>query len=145
MREVAIRIIDKTGNAFTLNVSTPSNGTRVWEGIKDISVIADGGSWKALKPGFLRYNFGKTRVRKSKNGDVTTRDLLVLSPDGAGIKSYDQGDVFGMQLFEYEDVLGVNDQGEGFVIQPWVLNITPGRVRWEKLGWGDLLNPGLAD
>ena len=135
MRDVFIRIMDKSGNALTLDVSTPSNGTRVWVGLtKDIGETPVIGSWKTLKQGFLRYNFGKTRVRKSVNGDLTTRDLLILSPDATGIKTFDGRDKFGMQLFEYKDALGVNDRGEGFVIQPWVLSITPGRVRWEKMG-----------
>ena len=138
MRNALIKIIDKSGNAFTLDVSTPSNGTRIWEGIKDIKVIPYIGSWKTLKQGFMRYNFGKTRARKSHNGDITTRDLLILSPDGSGTKTFDDNDKFGMQLFEYEDVLGVNDSGEGFVIQPWVLSITPGRVRWENIGLWDV-------
>jgi hypothetical protein len=80
------------------------------------------GEWETQEKGFIRYNSGKTRSRLSGNGDLTTRDLLILGPNG--VKTFDGDDLFGMQLFEYEDALGVNDEGEGTVHQPWVLSVT---------------------
>ena len=136
MRNVYISIMDKSGNAFTLYVSTPSTSKGFWDAYTKGLVwggVSNTGSWKSMKLGFIRYNFGKTRVRSSDNGDATTRDLLILSPDGEGIKTYDGQDRFGMQLFEYQDTFGINDEGEGTVIQPWVLGISPGRIRWEKI------------
>jgi hypothetical protein len=137
MRNVFLKIMDKSGNTFTLDVSTPGAGTKVWHGltvaITDPAPVI--GSWKAMEKGFLRYNFGKTRSRLSHNGDRTTRDLLILSVNGVGINAYDdKSEQFGIQLFEYEDWSGVNDEGEGFIIQPWVVSLTPGRIRWEKAG-----------
>ena len=34
---------------------------------------------------------------------------------------------------EYVDVLSSNSEGEGFVIQPWVLALTPGRISWRVI------------
>jgi hypothetical protein len=135
MRDINLRIQDKSGNTFKLYVSTPGAGTKIWRGItEDMTAEQVTGSWRSLNKGFLRYNFGKTRSRFSHNGDRTTKDLLVLGPTGTeGIETYDRWDKFGIQLFEYEDVFGVNDEGEGFVIQPWVVTLEPGRIQWSKL------------
>lgn len=89
------------------------------------------GDWKVLDEGFIRYRSGKTKSRFTENGDLTTSDLLILGP--GGIKTYDGNDRFGMQLFEYADVLSSNSEGEGFVIQPWVLALTPGRISWRVI------------
>jgi hypothetical protein len=135
MRDVYLKIMDKSGNAFTLDVSTPSAGTKILEGITQgiTSPPPVIGSWNAIDQGFLRYRFGKTRSRLTQNGDMTTRDLLFLAVDEVGINTFDKKDEkFGMQLFEYEDWTGVNNEGEGVVIQPWVLKLIPGRIKWEK-------------
>jgi len=135
MRNDYISIMDKSGNAFTLYVSTPGLGAAYASAFTKGIAWGNGpklGSWKSMKAGYIRYFFGKTRLRFSDNGDATTNDLLIFSPDGQGIKTYDSQDSFGIQLFEYEYAFGVNDEGEGTVIQPWVLGLTPGRIRWEK-------------
>ena len=135
MRDKVLQITDKSGTAFKMLVSTPSAGTKAWQGLTEdfFGPAPDEGNWKARDKGFLKYNFGRTRSRLSNNGDATTRDVLILGYDG--VKSYDGSDSFGMQLFEYEDWTGVNDKGEGFVIQPWVLSLTPGRILWEISLW----------
>ena len=145
MREVYIKIMDKSGTTFSLDISTPGMGTKIWHAITEDFTGQEPvmGTWKALEKGFLRYNFGRTRSRISNNGDLTTRDLLILSVDGVGIGTYDRkSEVFGMQLFQYEDWNGVNAEGEGIVVQPWVLNIAPGRIKWEMLGLQYLQSPG---
>ena len=132
MRDINLQIIDKSGNTFKMFVSTPGAGTKVWRGFTQSMTASQViGSWRSLDKGFLKYNFGKTRSRFSNNGDQTTKDLLVSGPTGKeGIETYDDRDRFGIQLFEYEDVFSVNDEGEGFVIQPWVINLEPGRIQW---------------
>lgn len=131
MRDKVLQITDKSGNTFKMFVSTPSAGTKAWHGLTEdfFGPPPDEGTWKTPDKGFIRHNFGRTRSRLSNDGDVTTRDVLILGNEG--IKSYDGSDRFGMQLFEYEDWTGVNDKGEGFVIQTWVLNLRPGRILWE--------------
>jgi|SoiMethySBSTD1v2_1073268.scaffolds.fasta_scaffold99236_5 hypothetical protein len=142
MREATLRITDKKGMWFRMKVATPSNknkvvepvGNWVWRrmGGDSLSFLTAEGSWKASDEGFIKFRSGKARPRSSSNGDFTTRDLLILGNDG--IRSYDGKDLFGMQLFEFEDVLSVNDEGHGFIIQPWVLAIAPGRIKWTVIG-----------
>lgn len=134
MRNEELTILDKIGNKFTMKVSTPGLGTKVWRGFtQDMGAEQVTGSWRTYDHGFIRFNFGKTRSRFSNNGDRTTRDLLVAGPTGTeGIRTYDRSDKFGIQLFEYEDVFGVNDEGEGFIIQPWVVTMLPGRIQWTR-------------
>ena len=142
MREKILRITDKSGNIFRMKISTPDIKRKVLAGASDLAnglpvvrYLPDytaGGSWAVLDEGFVKYRSGPLRPRASHNGDLTTRDLLVLG-DG-GLESYDRRDLFGMQLFEYEDAIGVNKKGEGFVIQPWVVAATPGRISWKVIG-----------
>ncbi len=142
MRNNVLKIVDKSGNSFKLRVSTPTTKARlaVGAGVGANKLVGDNrtaremlsgilsGDWKTVDKGFIRYESGKTRSRLAHNGDRTTRDLLILGIDG--VKFYDGQGYFGMQLFEYEDLLGTNQEGEGFVIQPWVVNLTPGRIKW---------------
>lgn len=122
-----------------MKVSTLDLQTRAWNVGTDVAdwldrfdVLPDltkNAHWKVIDEGFVRFRSGAVRTRSSNNGDLTTRDVLILGKEG--IEAYDGRDLFGMQLFEYEDLLGVNEKGEGFVIQPWVVSLTPGRIRWE--------------
>jgi hypothetical protein len=143
MRDEVLEIRDKRGTTFKMKVSTPTSKKRLLvrtvERAKDLVTINDSnwfdwalsGDWKTVGEGFIRYRVGKTRSRPSGNGDLTTRDLLILGAEG--IKTYDGQDLFGMQLFEYEDLLGTNSSGEGLVIQPWVIALTSGRISWKLL------------
>ena len=112
----------------------------MWQGTKRVLTRGGwfGGSifgeWEAVDEGFIHLRSGKTRTRFSENGDLTTSDMLILG-DG-GIKMYDGNDLFGMQLFQYQDILGSNSKGEGTVIQPWVVGLTPGRIFWKRISWG---------
>lgn len=144
MRHSVVRITDKTGTSFRMKLATTTTKGRLAAEVGEQvnkRILSDftvgrkalawvrAGDWETEEKGFIRYHSGKTRSRLSGNGDLTTRDLLILGPDG--VKTYDGDDLFGMQLFEYEDALGVNDEGEGTVHQPWVLSIVPGRIRWK--------------
>jgi hypothetical protein len=142
MREVVLRITDKKGVWFRMKVETPSNKNKILGGIgkaarifpygDQIPDLVPDASWKVSDEGFIKFRSGKARPRSSTNGDVTTRDLLILGELGA--RSYDGNDSFGMQLFQFEDVLSVNEKGEGFIIQPWVIAVTPGRIKWAVIG-----------
>jgi hypothetical protein len=142
MRKVVLRITDKKGTWFRMKVETPSNknkvvgglgkAARIFPGLKSLPDLVPDGSWKVSDEGFIKVRSGKARPRFSSNGDLTTRDLLILGDQG--VKSYDRKDLFGMQLFEFEDLLSVNHEGEGFIIQPWVIAVTPGRIRWTIIG-----------
>lgn len=146
MRHSALRITDKNGASFKMKVSTTTAKGRIAAGagqqlnkrlLRDNDTARDLlagvllGEWKTYDQSFIRYHSGQTRSRLTHNGDMTTRDLLILGVDG--IKAFDGSEQFGMQLFEYEDVLGVNDEGEGFVIQPWVVSLTLGRIWWKVI------------
>ena len=103
MREVVLRITDKKGVWFRMKVETPSNKNKILGGIGKIARIFPYGdelpdlvpdvSWKVSDEGFIKIRSGKARPRFSTNGDLTTRDLLILGELGA--KSYDGNDSFG--------------------------------------------------
>jgi hypothetical protein len=77
------------------------------------------GYWRVLDHGFIRYDSGK--VLALRNGsDATTTDKYLVNLDGT----------WGMQLWDYEDGLGVNGAGAGAVTQPWVLRFSPGKFSW---------------
>ena len=134
-----MRIGDRKGKSFKIHIATPTN----WDLIKNV-YVADhnsyrypmtgsrigksefgkirGGNWRAVDKGFIRYNSGKIISTNSgvREGDLTTNDLYLMNLDGS----------WGIKLFEYEYVWNVNEAGNGFVIQPWVLQMTVGRFSW---------------
>src|SRR5436305_904920 len=141
MRVHTIEIADRAGNTFRMEVSTIRSAGRVRDvfagdydrldipmtGIKNddgkvghivIDHAFNNGSWRVLDKGFLRFNSGRAVTRYSK--DVTTRDVILMNMDGT----------WGMKLFDYEDVIGVNSEGTGTVAQPWVLQAKDGRFSW---------------
>lgn len=138
MSGIVLEINDKNNRSFKIIIYTPSSQLSLIRFVKDAKRAltrggwfggSPSGSWKTVDEGFIRFRSGETRSRFSGNGDLTTLDLLILGPEG--IKAYDGQDRFGLQLFEYEDFFGANSEGEGFVIQPWVINLTPGRISWK--------------
>jgi hypothetical protein len=79
----------------------------------------DAGNWRVIDQGFIRYHSGK--VLRANAGDLTTIEIYLVNLDGT----------WGMKFFEYEGKFGgANDEGEGFIIQPWVLGIDQGRFSW---------------
>jgi hypothetical protein len=140
MSDTFVEIKDKSGNTFRMKFSRPTSKfmivkyPQIWKRMLTSGGWFGGsvaGNWKTLDEGFIRYHAGKTRTRFSENGDLTTSDLIITGSEG--IKTFDGPDVFGMQLFEYEDIWGPNSRGEGIVIQPWVINLAPGRINWRRL------------
>jgi len=140
MRFKVVQIRDKRGTTFRIKVSRPKSDFILLKWAQDWKTIltqggwfggAVSGDWKTLDEGFIRYRSGKTRSRFTDKGDLTTADLLILAPEGgAGSPTYDRKDLFGIQLFEFEDMSGINVEGEGIVVQPWVITVTPGRMKW---------------
>ena len=89
-----------------------------------ISVAMDfryrnGGTWRTLDKGFIRFNSGQV-----ESVDVTgwggTVHIRLVSSEGS----------WGIQLDNYQDFWGVNDDGTGSVSQAWVLGLAPGRISW---------------
>jgi hypothetical protein len=144
MRNHTVQISDRDGHSFKMALSTVSaagrvkdgfggdfqNGWATMTGLRDQhgdarvgNIYWDRqvpGNWRTLDQGFLRYGGGKLVNRDDRSRGVDTRDVFLLTMDGT----------WGMQLFEYEDTLGVNDEGTGSVIQPWVVGFTPGKISW---------------
>jgi hypothetical protein len=147
MRNHTVEISDNAGHAFKMAISTVQS----WGHVKDTLAGNDQkagwvpmtgmgtrspdsdpragqisswdqvpGTWRAIDKGFIRYSSGKLIIRNSHNGDITTRDIVLMNLDGT----------WGMQMWEYEDVNGVNDQGQGAVNQPWVVGFPPGKFSW---------------
>ena len=145
MKKHKLRITDKKSTSFKMTVWTVKTRSRLLTGAIEGGIDLIGatnfghdwlsrvglGEWETIDKGFIRFQSGSVRSRLSHNGDRTTRDLIMLGE--SGVKVYDGKGFFGMQLFEYEDIFGVNRQGEGFVIQPWVINLEPGRIGWKVL------------
>jgi hypothetical protein len=139
MDKKVLRITDKRGTWFRLKVATRDIKSKAGSAVNSFADFINIGvpslsgqaHWLSMDEGFIRPRSGLVRVRASSNGDLTTRDALILAH--SGIKTHDGNDLFGMQLFEYEDWLSVNDEGEGIVIQPWVLSLVPGRIRWSVI------------
>jgi hypothetical protein len=136
-----VQIRDQRGTAFRIKLLRRSSGfapLRWAQDLKDGLTLGGwfggelSGDWKTLDEGFIRYRSGTTRSRFSEKGDLTTSDLVLLAPEGGtGIQTYDRKDLFGIQLFEYESLALLEErEGEGIVVQPWAINVTPGRIKW---------------
>lgn len=121
MRKHTLEIADKKSQVFRLRISTPSAGSRVWTAITDGISTHPEGSWRSIDKGFIQHHNGKTFSKQTYNSkDMTTRDIYLL----------DSNENWGIQIFEYEDWIDVNDVGKGFVIQPWVLSLAVGKFSW---------------
>jgi hypothetical protein len=140
MEKRFLEIKDKNGTWFRLKLVTPYSNFLLFKQAQQFknALTAGGwfggslsGEWTAMDEGFIRIRSGKTKTRFSDNGDLTTMDLLILGPEG--IKTYDSNDLFGMQLFEYRNFFLYNSSGEGVVVQPWVIGLTPGRISWKVI------------
>jgi hypothetical protein len=77
------------------------------------------GRWRAIDHGFIRFNSG-TLVRQRTHEDLTTVNVYFLNMEGT----------WGIQFFNYEDSISVNDQGGGVLIVPWALKIGGGPISW---------------
>jgi hypothetical protein len=101
---------------------TDDDDNTVAVAIKFVNAVHNAGTWRALSMGAIRYNSGSTQERKSL-GTVTTYHLELVSHGSWGIR-----------LNDFEDMWSVNDEGSGYLVQPWVLSLRPGRISWSLVG-----------
>jgi hypothetical protein len=137
VRNHTVEIGDRAGHSFKIEISTLSALGLLKDALagnqkefqpritgvsrqREVFYAKPDGDWRVADKGFIRYNSGTVARNHSGKGDLTTSDVMLLNLDGT----------WGMKLFEYEDQSGVNDEGEGFVIQPWVLGFPPGKFSW---------------
>ena len=107
MSKHTIQISDEDGKSFNVIVSIGYVGWSV-------------GDWRSVEKGFIRYTQG--RVEYEMTTVPTVRDLwLYDSP---------QSIYHGLRLNDYANGAGVNNQGMGYLWQPWVLDFKPHRISW---------------
>jgi hypothetical protein len=137
MRDHTVEISDKAGHVFRMSIQRPNVFGKLkdalagdWVGPEaTMTGIPSGstrrfikqtpGNWRVLEHGFIRYSSGKV-LSNNTGADASTRDIFLLNMDGT----------WGTQLWDYEDALGVNDQGQGSITQPWVMGFLPGKFSW---------------
>ena len=97
-----VEIADLASNTMLISVS--------------VDTIGNGGSWRAIDKGFLRYNSGALEQFKDPIIGWCVR-LLANGNRGLGLDSFLSWGT-------------VNDQGTGMVSQTWVIALKPGRLDW---------------
>jgi outer membrane phospholipase A len=103
-----IEITDEFYKSFKINITLPL-----------LRIDPTGGTWRALETGFIKENQGTTQREKSKSGWNSTH-LLIVSPENE----------WGIKLNDWDNYISVNDEGTGFIQQPWVTGLRPGRISW---------------
>jgi hypothetical protein len=78
------------------------------------------GSWRSLDKGFIRYNSGAAKNQTADGGGLSDRDVVLLNRDGT----------WGVRFNFFHDWVGANDQGNGTILQPWILNFKAGPISW---------------
>jgi hypothetical protein len=115
-----VRTLGQIRDAFAGDFQTAKvSMTGIPNGLTRTFINQTPGYWRVINYGLIRYNSGKVFARNS-GADATTLDIYLANLDGT----------WGMQLWEYEDALGVNGQGTGSVTQPWVVGLSPGKFSW---------------
>lgn len=84
------------------------------------SGLSGSGSWRAKGDGFICINSGEAKKEPS-SGTLTTSNLLLCGQNGT----------WGIRLNDFNDWLGANDEGSGFLQQSWALALTPGKISWK--------------
>ena len=107
MSKHTIQISDDDGKSFQIVVSIGYTGWSI-------------GNWRSLEKGYIRYAQG--RVEYDLTVVPTVRDVwLYDSP---------QSKYHGLILNDYANGLGVNDEGMGYLWQPWAIDFKPYRISW---------------
>ena len=109
MANYIVEIGDEKGNSFKISVSV----------VTTFSGPLTSGSWRTIDKGYIRYNSGAVQ-KVTSNGDVFVEHLLLYRSDNT----------WGIRLNDFNDLWGANDQGNGAILQPWVLSFEPGRISW---------------
>jgi hypothetical protein len=143
MRNHTIELGDRKGKSFMIKIALPQNwdilkafsggGNGVYTYTMTGSTAASkaatahpgrvvGANWRAIDKGYIRFNSGNILISNSgvREGDLTTQDLYLVNLD----------ETWGLKLFEFQYIWGVNDGGTGFVVQSWVLGFADGKFSW---------------
>lgn len=110
MANYLIEIGDSGGNTLYVALSVPAKSLLMPTG--------NAGYWRALDKGLIKPTDGALWWEEAK-GTATGKHINLLSKGFWGIK-----------LFDFKDFFGVNSDGSGVVIQPWVIQFVPGRITW---------------
>ena len=70
---------------------------------------------------------------RSLDGSARTNMDVYLETGDAGDSEVVPITKWGIKIFHYEDILSVNDEGTGFVGQPWVLAFDVGKFEWKRV------------
>ncbi|MBX7175010.1 MAG: hypothetical protein K1X72_28795 [Pyrinomonadaceae bacterium] len=117
MSKHIVSISDEDGKAFKITVSIGFLGSSI-------------GSWHSLEVGRIRYTQGKVLYMDETEGffgSFLSRHILLFDSP--------QSQNYGMRLNDYYGFAGVNDQGMGYLYQPWVLDFKPYRISWALMDW----------
>jgi hypothetical protein len=104
-----VQVGDGSGNSFNM--------------IVDVSFFTGQGSWRVPQDvGYLKYTSGiASEISSGFGGDMT---LYLYGTGGVSAG-------WGIRLDVYESAFsGTNDAGTGEVVQPWVLQLSPGAISW---------------
>ena len=102
----AVEIADSAGNTMQLSVS--------------VDTIGNGGSWRSLTKGMIRYNSGP--VKQFAPSITSDWNVQLIRTSG--------GTYWGIELDSFISWGTVNDEGSGTLLQPWVIGLTPGAIEW---------------
>jgi hypothetical protein len=103
-----VEIGDEKGKSFKLEINIGGAGDAT-------------GYWRTMDKGFVKYNSGV--AQKYGDGSVFERALFLSETHNT----------WGIKLYKWCSFWGVNDQGTGSVLQPWVLGLEPGSISWVLL------------
>jgi hypothetical protein len=134
-----VTIKDSNGQAFTLNISTPSRLRLDLERMRHGFGATWrphflGGDWKVIDRGYIRYEKGEVWYRRSGSdgwgtGDVRHLDILLFLGSEPG------SDDWGISLRSFFALNGTNSSGgSGYLDQPWVSHAAPGSISWDIPG-----------
>ena|SRR5215203_5209555 len=111
MSDYIIQIADAKLKSFKVSLSIATIG------------VAVKGKWRTLDEGCIRYNKGRAEYTHVQ-GTMVNKNIILLPKD----ENY-----YGVKLDNFMGVFSANEDGEGFVVQPWVLSFVPGRITWTVL------------
>jgi hypothetical protein len=116
MSKRTIQISDEEGKSFQVVIS--------------IGYIAGSiGTWRSLENGCIRYTQGKVKYTNAGQ-DYTKANYSQPTVRHAWLYESPQSNITGLRLNDYVEWSGFNDQGMGYLWQPWVLDFKPYRISW---------------
>jgi hypothetical protein len=104
-----VEISDESGNSCRILIDIGMN-----------LVTSGKGTWRTLDKGAIRYNSGPAKcIPGTYVGDDFDLQLYASAQSG-----------WGMRLNDYTGSLVTNDDGMGYLVQPWCLTMKPYRISW---------------